>query len=157
MAVKFGRKENHTHKLICASVDAQAGCLSLGRVPATLHMDSSTATAVALLSSDELFLCNISFIETYWGQHGGVVVSTVPSQQEGSWFEPQQGFFCVRFACSPCACTPASSHSQFRTSIGGSKLPLGVIVHGCLSTCSPEMDWRSVQGVPLPFAWRELG
>ena len=33
------------------------------------------------------------------GLHGGVVVSTVASQQE----ESQLGLFCVKFACSPCA------------------------------------------------------
>ena len=33
-------------------------------------------------------------------QHGGLVVSTVPSQQEDSCFEPRQGPFCLKFACS---------------------------------------------------------
>ena len=43
-------------------------------------------------------------------------------------------------------------------SIGGSKFPVGVIVsvHGCLSMCDPAMDWRPVQGGPLPFTRREL-
>ena len=38
--------------------------------------------------------------------------------------------------------------------IGDSKLPVGVIesVRGCLCMCGPAMDWRPVQGVPLPFA-----
>ena len=36
--------------------------------------------------------------------HGGVVVSTVASQQEGSRFDPHLGPFCVEFACSPRVC-----------------------------------------------------
>ena len=38
------------------------------------------------------------------GQHGGVVVSTVASQQEGSRFDPHLGLFCVEFACSRRVC-----------------------------------------------------
>jgi len=37
------------------------------------------------------------------GPHGGVVVSTVASKQEGSLFESGLGHFCVEFACPPCA------------------------------------------------------
>ena len=58
------------------------------------------------------------------GQHGGLVVSTVASQQDGSLFKPWQGPFCVEFACSPPG-TPASSHNP---KIGGSKLPVGMLV-----------------------------
>ena len=69
---------------------------------------------------------------------------------EGSWFEPQQGPFCVEFACSPCACVgflqvlpPTVKKDMHVRLIGGSKLSVGVIVrvHGCLSTCGPAMDW----------------
>jgi len=38
------------------------------------------------------------------GLHGGVVVSTVASQQEDSCFETQLEPFCVEFACSPRVC-----------------------------------------------------
>jgi len=38
------------------------------------------------------------------GLHGGVVVSTIASQQKGSWFESRMGPFCVEFACSPRVC-----------------------------------------------------
>ena len=38
------------------------------------------------------------------GLHGGVVVSTVTSQQEGSRFNSQLGPFCVEFAHSPSVC-----------------------------------------------------
>jgi len=36
--------------------------------------------------------------------HGGVVVSTVASQREGSRFNSWLGPFCVEFACSPRVC-----------------------------------------------------
>ena len=84
------------------------------------------------------------------GQLGVMVVSTVASQQEGSWFKPQQGSFCVEFPCSPCPCVgflqvlqlPPTVHRHVWL-IGGSKLPGGVIVsvHGCSSTSGPVMDW----------------
>ena len=51
---------------------------------------------------------------------------------------------------------PQSKNMHVRL-IGGSKLPVGVGVSGCLSSCGPVMDWRPVQGVPLPFARRRLG
>ena len=38
------------------------------------------------------------------GLHGGVVVSTVASQREGSRFSSRLGPFCVEFACSPRVC-----------------------------------------------------
>jgi len=38
------------------------------------------------------------------GLHGGVVVSTVASQQEGSRFDPHLEPFCVEFACSSRVC-----------------------------------------------------
>ena len=34
-------------------------------------------------------------------QHGGVVVSTVTSQQDGSWFQSPLGPFYVEFVCFP--------------------------------------------------------
>ena len=62
------------------------------------------------------------------------MVSTVVSQQEGSWFKAQQGSFCVELACSPCPCVgflqvlqlpPTEMHVRLA---GGSKLSVGVIV-----------------------------
>ena len=44
------------------------------------------------------------------GLHGGVGVSTVTSQREGSRFDPHLGPFCVEFACGFSPGTPASSH-----------------------------------------------
>jgi len=38
------------------------------------------------------------------GLLGGVVVSAVASQQEGSRFNSQLGPFCVELACSSCVC-----------------------------------------------------
>ena len=38
------------------------------------------------------------------GLHGGLVVGTVTSQQEGSRFDPHPGPSCVEFACSPRVC-----------------------------------------------------
>merc|ERR1712035_255904 len=75
------------------------------------------------------------------GRHGGVVVSTVASQQEGCRFSPG---------------TPASSHSPKTCNLGTrlidySKLSVGVNVsaNGCLSLCvSPAIVWRPVQGEP---------
>ena len=53
---------------------------------------------------------------------------------------------------------PQSTDMHVRL-IGGSKLPVGVLVsvHGCSSMCGPAMDWQPVQDVPLPLAQRELG
>ena len=94
---------------------------------------------------------------TPWGQHSVWVVATVTSQQEGSWSEP----FCVELACSPCAYPGTRVSSGFSSFlpqskdmhvwlVGGSKLPVGVIVsvHGCSSMCGPVMDWRPVQVNP---------
>ena len=90
------------------------------------------------------------------GQHGGLVVSTLSSQQEGK----RVPVSCCMF--SPCLrgfslSTPASSHSLKTCEIGGPRFPIGVSVLGCLSTCGAAMDWRPVQGEPLPFTLRELG
>jgi len=73
------------------------------------------------------------------------VVSTVASQQKGSWFE---------FACSPRVCggspaSPLPSKNMHVRLIGESELSLGVSVrpHGCVSRlclCGAVMD----QGVP---------
>ena len=95
------------------------------------------------------------------GLHGGVVVSTVASQQEGSRFNSLLGPFCVEFACSPRVCgsslwllwLPLSKNMHVRL-IGVSKIVLTSEcehVCGCLfrlSLCGPVMDWRPVQGVP---------
>jgi len=92
------------------------------------------------------------------GLHGGVVVSTVASQQEGSWFESQLGPFCVEFACSPHVCmgslqVPWLPPTTQNCLSGDSKLSLGVSVSVAgflcrLSLCGPVMDWRPVKGVP---------
>jgi len=71
--------------------------------------------------------------------HGGVVVSTVTSQREGSSFDPDLGPFCVEFACSPRVCVgslwvlqlPPTVQKQHVRLIGDSKI-----------------DWQPVQGVP---------
>ena len=69
-------------------------------------------------------------------QHGVSGVSTVASQQEGSWFEPQQERFCVEFACSPCASMGFLQVLQLPLTdvhvrlIDGFKLPVGVILDG---------------------------
>ena len=52
--------------------------------------------------TQQFFLKNISGWDE--GLHGGVVVSTVASQREGSRFNPHLGPFCVEFACSPRVC-----------------------------------------------------
>ena len=43
--------------------------------------------------------------------------------------------------------------------IDGSRLSVGVLVrvHVYSSMCGHSMDWRAVQGEPLPFTRRELG
>ena len=50
------------------------------------------------------FVINFLTMVTPSGLHGGVVVSTVASQQEGSRFDPHLGPFCVEFVCSPRVC-----------------------------------------------------
>ena len=88
--------------------------------------------------------------------HGGVVVSTVTSQQEGSRFNSQLGHFCVEFACSPRVCVGSLwvLHHPKTCVLGWLvtlKLSLGVSVCGCLSLCGPVMDWWPVQGVLCLF------
>ena len=56
------------------------------------------------------------------GLHGGVVVSTVTSQREGSRFDPHLGPFCVEFACSPRVCVG---------SLRVLRLPPNVQKHAC--------------------------
>jgi len=71
-----------------------------------------------------------------FGRHGDVVVSTVASQQEGSWFESQLGPFYVEFACSPRVCM-GSLHVLWLppTTQTDSKLSLGVSVSVCVVVC----------------------
>ena len=76
--------------------------------------------------------------------HGGLVVSSVASQEEGSWFESRLGAFYVEFSCFPYACMgfllvtiSASSHKPKNIHIkliSDSKLCVGVSVsvHVCL-------------------------
>merc|ERR1711931_160809 len=82
------------------------------------------------------------------GGHGGIVVSTVASQQEGRGFESRLGPFCAEFACSPrvrvgllrvlrfpptlkdmhVRCTPAGALDQgtgLRTGVGPQALHCG--------------------------------
>ena len=47
------------------------------------------------------------------GLHGGVVVSAVASQREGSKFNSQLGPFCVESACSPVYAWVLSGYSGF--------------------------------------------
>merc|ERR1712035_59525 len=96
------------------------------------------------------------------GRHGGVVVSTVASQQEGSWFDPGCGSPSVRsLHVLPVSAWVLSGYSGFLPQskdmqvgdrlIGDSKLTVGVNVsmNGCLSLrVSPATVWRPVQGVP---------
>lgn len=80
------------------------------------------------------------------GWHGGAVVSTIYSQQEGLGFGPRidQGFLCG-------VCMPewVASHSpktcRLVHGIGCSKLPMGVNV--CMNGY-PVMNWCVVQCVP---------
>jgi len=43
-------------------------------------------------------------IANHFGLHGGVVVSTVASQQKGSRLDSRLRPFCVEFVCSPRVC-----------------------------------------------------
>ena len=56
------------------------------------------------------------------GLHGGVAVSTVVSQREGSRFDPRLGPFCVEFACSLRVCV---------ASLRVLRLPPTVQKHAC--------------------------
>ena len=91
------------------------------------------------------------------------MVSTVASQQEGSWFEPRQGGVWSVHVLPVLAWVFSRYFLQSKDMdvrlTDGSKLPVGMIVsvYGCSSTCGPVMDWGPVQGVPLPFTRRELG
>ena len=90
------------------------------------------------------------------------MVSTVASQQEGSWFKPVWGlhvFPVLAWVFSRYSGLLSQSKDMHVKLIGGSKLPVGMraSVHGCLPTRDPVMDWRPVQSVPLPFTQSELG
>lgn len=91
--------------------------------------------------------------------HGGAVVITAASQQEGTRFKSASrlGPFSVEFGCSPSGgipgfspVTPAPSHSP-KTYMLDSKMTLGVNVSlsQCLFLCvTPAIDWCSVCGLP---------
>jgi len=74
---------------------------------------------------------------------GGVLVSTVASQQEGPKFDSRLGHFCVEFACSPRVCMyslqvlqlPPTSKGMHVRLIGVYKLFLGVSVSLCVVVC----------------------
>ncbi|MED6241926.1 hypothetical protein ATANTOWER_030197 [Ataeniobius toweri] len=103
--------------------------------------------------------------ETGW--HGGAVGSTVALQQEAPGL-PDEGYFCMEFASSPCACVgslrvfrlPPTVQGMTVRFIGLSKLSSSVngCVHGCLSCvslCCPVMDW-TCQGCTPPLVHRPL-
>jgi len=100
--------------------------------------------------------CLASYLKTSWSLlffliciymknmelHGGVVVSTVASQQEGSSFDSCLRPFCVEFACSPCVCVGSlrvlrlpPTVQKHVSSIGVSRLSLEVNVNVCVVVC----------------------
>ena len=91
----------------------------------------SSSKGISLHLQLHLHNYQLQLAEQTHGQHGGLVVSTVASQQDGSGFKPQQGPLCMKFACSPCAymgfllgllqLPPKDMHVGL---IGGSKLPM---------------------------------
>merc|ERR1712035_272647 len=98
------------------------------------------------------------------GRHGGAVVSTAASQQEGPEFDPPaprlgQGLSVRSLHVLPVPAWVLSGYSGFLPQskdmhvrlIGNSKLSVGVNVrlNGCSSLCvGPAINWRLVQGVP---------
>jgi len=117
-------------------------------------MDGKTLLVLTLLTA--LITClqiNVQLVSIL-GLSGGVVVSTVASQQEGS--VPGWGLSVWNLHVLPMYVWVLSGYSGFLPPsinmhvrlIGVSKLSLGVSVHGCLSLCGPVMDWRPVMGVP---------
>ena len=88
------------------------------------------------------------------GLHGGVVVSTVASGQQGPGSNSGWGlsvwnllvFLMYALVLSGYfGFIPPSKNMHVRL-IGVSEWSLGV--SDCLSLCGPVMDWRPVQGVP---------
>ena len=102
--VYSGHKDRCTSLLQAASGLPSVSLLLLWLMPSLLGL--WVLVVGPLLAG--LLWCHILSILWWWingaGLHGGVVVSTVASQQEGSWFESWLGPFSVEFACSPRAC-----------------------------------------------------
>jgi len=105
-----------------------------------------------LLSSLNIIISSLFLF--LFGLHGGVVVSTVTSQQESSRFNSRLGPFCVEFAGSHRVCVvlpgysgflPPSKNMRVRL-IGDPKLSLGVSVNvqplgstsQCISSAGPK-------------------
>ena len=86
------------------------------------------------------------------GLHGGVVVSTIASQREGSRFNLHLGPFCVEFACSVWVLSgyflPLSKSMHVRL-IGVSKFVLRRSVCVCLF----ESVWTAVPHLSLDDHW----
>jgi len=90
-------------------------CVPVPRDVKTHHYQVSSVCRHCIRFMLNLFLacrefnCTFSYFTykhtmLFPGLHGGVLVSTVASQQEGSCFKSHLGPFCVEFACSLCAC-----------------------------------------------------
>ena len=87
------------------------------------------------------------------------MVSTVASLLPGS--NPSRGLSVwslhvlpvLAWVSSGCSGFLPESKDMYVWLIGGSKLPVGVLVsvRGCSSMCGPVMDLQPLQGVPLPF------
>jgi len=103
---------------------------------------------MTLVTTLALSLCKLALLIELNNTEAVVVVSTVTSQQEGSWFESQLGPFCVEFVLPVYAWVlsgysgflPPSKNMHVRLT-GDSELSRGVSVDGCLSLCGPVMDW----------------
>jgi len=108
-------------------------------------------------------ICSFFFLQLFliMGPHGGVVVSTVASQREGSRFNSRLVLSVWSLHVLPVYAWVLSRYSSFLPPsknmhvrlTGDSKLSFGVSVSVCgclsrLSLCCPVMDWRPVQGVP---------
>merc|ERR1712035_232177 len=101
------------------------------------------------------------------GRHGGAVVSTAASQQEGPEFDPPaprlgQGLSVRSLHVLPVSAWVLSGFSGFLPQskdmhvrlIGDSKLPVGVnvSVSGCLSMCQPCDKLATCPGCTPPLA-----
>jgi len=121
------------------------------------RMSSRTRNCTLYIFIKRLMICLKNIHIGKLGLHGGVVASTVTSQQEGRGFYSRCGrSSCVEHVLPVAAWVPSGFSGflpQSKDMQSGSlmsKLPIGVNVRvsGCLSLCAPWMDWRPVQGVP---------
>ena len=91
---------------------------------------------------------------------------TVASQQEGSWFKPQQGLSAWSLDVLPFSLSDFLPWSKdlYVWLIGGSKLPVGVLVsvHGCclqwtgVQVLSPKESWDRLQKIPVMDGWMDV-